>query len=58
MPGGQAQAQDGAGVAEEPQEQGQDEGLDRFERARFALLGIRRDGDAQFGGGLGEGWWN
>jgi hypothetical protein len=58
MPGCQAQAQDSAGVAEESQEQGQDEGLDRFERARFALLGIGRDGDAQADGGLGEGLRN
>jgi len=58
MPGGQAQAQDGALVAEEVREQGQDESLDRLMQARVGSLGMRRGGDAQAGGGLGEGWWN
>ena len=58
MPGGQAQAQGGAGVAEEVGEEGQDESLDRLMQARVGTLGKCRGCDKQAGGGLGDGWWN
>ncbi len=58
IPGGAVQGEGGALVAEEVAEQGQDEGLNRVMQARVGRPSIRHYGDAQAGGGLGQGWWN
>ena len=58
MARGEVPAQGGAVEAEDARQQGQDEGLDRCERTRVGSSRMRRDGDAQGGGGLGAGWRN